>query len=231
MYVRINAIFFVVALFLSFGAQAAAVCGDPNASDIKNGNDCYVTGYVAGNYAKSIDYSKKVLAKDPNNSKANVFIAFSYMRMSRYEEAVPYFKKALEQGANTYDVYSLYGMTLEALGDSSGAIKWYKQALIIYPALSDVTGKLANLLAKDGKKDEAISLLEKYDATLVQKGKAPIFQGQIMVIKEGVGEQSKSSSTQSSAPQRLQILKDLYDKGLINKDDYEQKKSQIIKDM
>jgi tetratricopeptide (TPR) repeat protein len=223
--------FLIFILLLSHKAQAAAVCGDPNASDIKNGNDCYVTGYVAGNYAKSIDYSKKVLAKDPNSSKANVFIAFSYMRMSRYEEAVPYFKKALEQGANTYDVYSLYGMTLEALGDSTGAIKWYKQALIIYPALSDVTGKLANLLAKDGKKDEAISLLEKYDATLVQKGKSPIFQGQIMVIKEGVGEQSKSSGTQSSAPQRLQTLKDLYDKGLINKDDYEQKKSQIMKDM
>jgi len=223
--------FLIFILLLSLKAQAAAVCGDPNASDIKNGNDCYVTGYVAGNYAKSIEYSKKVLAKDPNNSKANVFIAFSYMRMARYEEAAPYFKRALELGANTYDVYSLYGMTLEALGDSDGAIKWYKQALIIYPALSDVTGKLANLLAKDGKKDEAISLLEKYDAAQVQKGKAPIFQGQIMVIKEGVGEKSKSSSTQSSAPQRLQTLKDLYDKGLINKDDYEQKKNQIIKDM
>jgi len=117
MYVRINTIFFVLALFLSFGAQAAAVCGDPNASDIKNGNDCYVTGYIAGNYAKSIEYSKKVLAKEPNNSKANVFIAFSYMRMARYEEAAPYFKRALELGANTYDVYSLGKTGQEGAGD------------------------------------------------------------------------------------------------------------------
>ena len=223
--------FLLALLLISARVQAAAVCGDPNASDIKNGNDCYVTGYVAGNYEKSIAYSRKVLAKEPNNSKANVFIAFSYMRMAQYKEAVPYFKKALDLGAHTYDVYALYGITLEALGDSNNAIKWYKQALTIYPALSDITGKLANLLAKDGKKDEAISLLEKYDATLVQKGKAPIFQGQIMVIKEGVGDHNESVGSQLSAPQRLQSLKDLFDKGLITKDDYEQKKSQIIKDM
>jgi tetratricopeptide (TPR) repeat protein len=170
---------------IPFGVYAAAVCGDPKSTDIKNGNDCYVTGYVAGNYEKSISYSKKVLAKDPNNLRATAFIAFSYMRMTQYKESIPYFKRAIELGANTYDVYALYGMTLEALGDSNGAIKWYKQALIIAPNLSDVTGKLANLLAKNGNKDEAIELLEKYDATEVQKGKTPKFQGQILIIKEG----------------------------------------------
>ena len=172
-------------VFISARVHAAAICGDPKATDIKNGNDCYVTGYVAGNYEKSISYSKKVLVKDPNNLRANVFIAFSYMRMTQYKEAIPYFKRAIELGATTYDVYALYGMTLEALGDSNGAIKWYKQALIIAPNLPDVTGKLANLLAKNGNKVEAIELLEKYDATQVQKGRTPKFQGQIMIIKEG----------------------------------------------
>jgi len=176
---------FLGCVCIPFCVYAASVCGDPKSTDIKNGNDCYVTGYVAGNYEKSISYSKKVLLKDANNVRANVFIAFSYMRMAQYKEAIPYFKRSIELGAQTYDVYALYGMTLEALGDSNGAIKWYKQTLIIAPNLSDVTGKLASLLAKNGDKNEAIELLEKYDAAQVQKGRTPKFQGQIMTIKEG----------------------------------------------
>jgi hypothetical protein len=52
------------------------------------------------------------------------------------------------------------------------------------PNLVDVRGTLAQQLVRQGKHDEAIKLLQDFDAYLKKNGQSPYFTGQIMVIKE-----------------------------------------------
>ncbi len=69
-----------------------------------------------GKYQSVINYYKGVLAKDPNNSKANYYIAESYRLSNRIKESEPYYAKAKGPDVNRDSVMLHYSQALKANG-------------------------------------------------------------------------------------------------------------------
>jgi len=59
-----------------------------------------IKNYKFGNYENVIAYFKGVLAKDPNNGRANYYIAESYRQSNRIKLSEPYYDKAGGKGIN-----------------------------------------------------------------------------------------------------------------------------------
>lgn len=74
-----------------------------------------------GKYQNVINYYKSVLAKDPNNSKANFYIAESYRLSNRIKEAEPFYAKAKGREVNRDSVTLYYAHSLKANGKYSEA--------------------------------------------------------------------------------------------------------------
>ncbi|HRK53819.1 MAG TPA: OmpA family protein [Cyclobacteriaceae bacterium] len=69
-----------------------------------------------GKYQNVINYYKSVLEKDPNNSKANFYVAESYRLSNRIKESEPFYAKAKGREVNRDSVTLFYSQALKANG-------------------------------------------------------------------------------------------------------------------
>ncbi len=69
-----------------------------------------------GKYQNSIDLFKKSIAKNPNNGKANYFIAESYRLSNRPKEAEAYYSKAGGRGIDKDSIQFYFAQSLKANG-------------------------------------------------------------------------------------------------------------------
>jgi peptidoglycan-associated lipoprotein len=77
--------------------------------------------FQLGHYQTVIDHYLKVLEKDPDNSKANFFVAESYRNSNRIRNAGPYYERVSGSVFNPDSVRFFYAEALRANGDYSGA--------------------------------------------------------------------------------------------------------------
>ncbi len=97
--------------------------------------------FVFGKYQNSIDLFKKIQAKNPNNGKANYFIAESYRLSNRVKESEAYYAKAGGKGIDKDTVQYYYAEALKANGK--------------YADAKEVMNKLAASAATPAMKDRA----------------------------------------------------------------------------
>lgn len=77
-----------------------------------------------GKYERVIDYYKGVVKKEPNNPKANYYIAESYRLSNRIKEAEPFYSKASRgKGATADSVKLYYAKSLQANSKYEEAVK------------------------------------------------------------------------------------------------------------
>lgn len=72
--------------------------------------------FQLGKYQTSIGLYKKILARNPNNSKANYFIAESYRLSNRSKESEEYYAKAGGRGVDSDSVKFYYAQALKTNG-------------------------------------------------------------------------------------------------------------------
>jgi len=72
--------------------------------------------FQLGKYQNTIDLYKKQLSKNPNNNKANYFVAESYRLSNRPKEAEAYYAKAGGKGIDKDSVKFYYAQALKANG-------------------------------------------------------------------------------------------------------------------
>ncbi len=72
--------------------------------------------YRYGKYQNSIDQYKKIVAGNPNNGRANYFIAESYRLSNRIKESEPYYAKAGGRGIDKDTIQLYYAQALKANG-------------------------------------------------------------------------------------------------------------------
>ncbi|WP_238354477.1 OmpA family protein [Fulvivirga marina] len=82
-----------------------------------------------GQFQSTIELYEGVLKKDPNNAEANFYIAESYRQSNRLQEAVPYYKKALDRGMKNDSIRLFYAFALKSNGDYDQAKKELDQHL------------------------------------------------------------------------------------------------------
>ena len=174
----------------NIGVVLAAVlgltaCGEkpvpaPERASLSDGDACFAKrdwNCAAANY-------NGYLKSYPDDPAANAKLGIARTRAGHHREAVPFYRRAEELGVITYDMYAGYAISLEATGDLEGAMRANRKALELVPSLVDVRGSLAAQLVRSGRVQDAIDLLEEFDAELIRQGQAPYFTAQIASIRD-----------------------------------------------
>lgn len=172
-------------IILAFALGLAACEGGiaeppPQPASLSDGDQCFADrnwNCAAANY-------NGYLQTYPDDPTVNAKLAIARTRAGHHREAVPFYRRAEDLGVATYDMYAGYAISLEATGDLDGAIRANERALEAVPSLVDVRGSLAAQLVRRGEPEEALALLEEFDAYLRENGENPYFTAQIAGIRE-----------------------------------------------
>ncbi|MFN5169754.1 MAG: OmpA family protein [Cyclobacteriaceae bacterium] len=82
-----------------------------------------------GKYQSAIEAYKSILARDPNNGRANYYLAESYRKSNRIRESIPYYAKAGGRGINEDTLKLSYAKALQAAGQYAEARQQLEEAL------------------------------------------------------------------------------------------------------
>lgn len=74
-----------------------------------------------GEFQGAIDKYTELLKKDPENARANFFMAESYRLSNRINKALPYYEKAIKSGVKNDSVGFFYAYALKSTGDYNKA--------------------------------------------------------------------------------------------------------------
>jgi clan AA aspartic protease (TIGR02281 family) len=143
-----------------------------------------------------------LLAKRPDDAIARAHLGLVMTHRDDDAHAVVEFKRAIDSGEGTYDLFAWYADALARLGRSDEAIEWSYRSLSLVPNLVDVRGKLSRLLVARGRPYEALSLLASYDAAAVSKGRDAYFEGERLAIESAL---SASQPAPAAAPAALRL--------------------------
>jgi tetratricopeptide (TPR) repeat protein len=180
-----------LAALLTFGsAQAAGTATHAGAATLKAAEQCL----SYGQYACAEPKLKLYLKAHPDDVHAQALLAITDTRLGNHTEAIPLYRKVLDQGEGTYDLFAGYAISLDAVGELDESIKYNRRALEIVPNLVDVRGMLARQLVKQGKLQEARDLLQSFDDYLVKQGVRPYFTAQIMAIDDKIAKQKAEAA-------------------------------------
>lgn len=161
----------------STSAMAAAAAAPP-ASKVK-GEACMRQQQLACAEANFKGYLKA----NPNDTRTRALLAITLTDAGKHAESLPVYEQVMAEGEGTYDLFANYAISLDATGKLEESMEWNRKTLELVPQLVDVRGTLARQLVRQGKREEAIALLEEFDAYLKEKGQNPYFTGQIIAIK------------------------------------------------
>jgi predicted aspartyl protease len=143
-----------------------------------------------------------LLRKHPDDAVARAHLGLVLAHRDDDAHAVVEFKRAIDGGEGTYDLFAWYADSLSRLGRGDEAIEWSYRSLSLVPNLVDVRGKLAKLLVARGRPYEAISLLASFDANAVATGREAYFEGQRIAIESAI---AAAPAGAASAPDSLRL--------------------------
>ncbi len=133
---------------------------------------------------------------DDGNAMANLGIVLN--RLDDHAGAVVQFKRSIDAGEGTYDLFAYYADSLHHLKRDDEAIDWSYKALSVVPRLVDVRGSLAKLLVAQHRSYEALSLLESFDVDAVANGNPAYFEGQRIAIETSLAQSAEASASAAS---------------------------------
>ena len=160
----------------------------------------------AGDLACAQDAWTGYVRLRPGDGVAHANLGHVMSQRDDSANAVLEFKRSIDLGEGTYDLFAWYGDSLSGLGRNDEAIDWYYKSLAIVPNLVDVRGKLAKLLMGTGRRYEALSLLESYDTIAASEGRRGYFEGQRISIESGLSGAAPPAASGEARSLRLPVL-------------------------
>ena len=134
----------------------------------------------------------------PDDALAIARLGIADNKLDQNAATVAQFKKAIDLGEGTYDLFSYYADSLAKLGQTDAAIDWNYKALAVVPSLVDVRGRLAKLLVKKKRYFEALILLASFDDHLKSIGYPPYFTAQRIAIESAMQQSNAATSAEQS---------------------------------
>ena len=141
-----------------------------------------------------------LLRKRPDDVAARAHLGLVMAHRDDDAHAVVEFRRAIDGGEGTYDLFAWYADSLARLGRRDEAIEWSYRSLSLVPDLVDVRGKLARLLVARGRPYEALSLLASFDADAVAKGRDGYFEGQRLAIESALAASAPAGASSLRLP-------------------------------
>lgn len=137
-----------------------------------------------GKYVEAIAKYKAALDIDTNSTLANYELSFTYMKIEKYDEAIKYSKKVIEQNTdNLLLAYIILGSSLDLTGKSKDAIKTYEDGLTRFPTSNLLNYNLALTYYKLHDYDNAEQAAIKAIIAKPTHGSSHIILGAIMKEK------------------------------------------------
>lgn len=135
-----------------------------------------------GKISDAIESFLKAIEIDPSKAKSYYYIAKSYSQKGNHKEAIDYLKKAFKTNSyeiaaitdNLYFFYFPLASCYFEIGEDDEAEKYFKKAIEINSERIEPYNNLSFLLTKQGRDEEAVSILEKAqnidpDSKLIKK--------------------------------------------------------------
>ena len=116
---------------------------------------------AAGDVAGAMEASRKAVRLDPFDTDALQAQSFLWRQQKRHDRAVLALKEAIERDPNNYLPYLTLANLRLGIGDLDAAAKGYRDVLELNPNAVSASSSLAQILARQGKLQEA---KEKYEA-------------------------------------------------------------------
>jgi tetratricopeptide (TPR) repeat protein len=112
---------------------------------------------------EAVAYQRAALACQGDNPNVHGLARIGAMLSDRgkFDEAIPYLKRAVEMDPGWATGHKILGITLEKKNRIEEAVHSYQTALDINPALPDVHYRLGIILTRQGKEDEAVACFER----------------------------------------------------------------------
>jgi len=154
-------------------------CGSKQVDVGKKAIDC-----IGKNDDKAIEYFNQYIKTHPSDRLALARLATSYTRANRHQEAIAAYKKAIAANWISYDFAYHYSTSLYEMGNNEEGLKWLKRSVDLQPECGSCVGTLARRFSDLKKYKDALRLLETFDERQVAKGRARIFSGQILLVKD-----------------------------------------------
>ncbi len=110
----------------------------------------------AKNYETAEGHYRQVLAIDPRNADAMHLIGVLALHVGRPDMGIDYLRNAVAINPAIAAYHSNLGLTLQALGDSAGALAAFEAALALAPNAAEVHNNKGAALEDLGRRDEAL---------------------------------------------------------------------------
>ncbi|MFA4995969.1 MAG: tetratricopeptide repeat protein [Patescibacteria group bacterium] len=127
---------------------------EKDGSNAKVRNDLSILYYENKNYDKSVESWKKAAESNPNDRIALNFLANSYREIGNNEEAIKYYKLAIEAGntdsaGNLVTIYNLEGKYDESIALLNSLIEKYPDDIILKRLLASTYSKKGDTVKAD----------------------------------------------------------------------------------
>lgn len=119
--------------------------------------------YVLENYPKAVDYFRKSLDMDPENSGANYVTADALFKSGNVTQAIPYAEKALKSDESNKYYYQLLARLYEADKRFPQAIKVYQELTKRLPNDPEGYVELANVYLSQEKYEDALKVYDRVE--------------------------------------------------------------------
>jgi tetratricopeptide (TPR) repeat protein len=116
---------------------------------------------VKGQEAQSVEYFKKAIRLDPNNTEAYYNLGNAYLGRGWLGEAAVQYEAAIRARPNYVKAYGNLAVALAGMGQTDEAIETFRRVVVLDPNNPDAYFNLAGALADNGRVDEAILHLRK----------------------------------------------------------------------
>lgn len=110
----------------------------------------------AKNYEAAEGLYRQVLAVDPGNIDATHLIGVLALHVGRPDLGLDYLRRAVAANPDNPAYHSNLGLTLQALGDSAGALVAFEDALRLQPNAAEVHNNKGAALEDLGRREEAL---------------------------------------------------------------------------
>ena len=117
--------------------------------------------YSSGRIEKALETVEALIKEYPNDPLLYNINGICYKTISKLDEAVKSFEKALAIKSDYAEVHYNLGVTLQELGQLDAAVKSYENALAIKPDYANACNNLGNVLKDLGQLDASIKSFEK----------------------------------------------------------------------
>lgn len=120
--------------------------------------------YSAGEYDKSVDMAKGILAKDPSNFYMYRILLLNYTDQNKFDQAVEAGQKLFSNADAKLipNDYIKYGDALSGLKQDSLAIIVFEKAVELNPDKAELLLKLSSAYDKGGRPAEGVAAMRKY---------------------------------------------------------------------